>query len=157
VPHDIDADLVARIEAEEAELVLDAFSNDDAWRLGTIAHELAAERDLAVVIDIRKGMQQVFHAARENTTADMDAWIERKVRTVYRFGASSYLVGRRHGGEFTKRTQLPFTEYVAHGGAFPIRVRGTGIVGVLTVSGLAQEDDHALAVEALRALRQQRP
>jgi len=145
-----DADLIARLEAEERELVLARFSHDDAWRLGNLAIEIAVERGAAVTVDIRKGTQQVFHAAREGTTPDMDSWIERKIRTVYRFGASSYLVGRRHGGEFNAIHALPFTEYVAHGGAFPIRVDGTGTVGVLTVSGLPQEDDHALAVEALR-------
>ena len=148
-----DTGLIARLEAEEAELVLAGFSHDDAWRLGNLAVQIAAERDLAVTVDIRKGSQQVFHAAREGTTPDMDTWIERKVRTVYRFGAASYLVGRRHGGDFNAIHGLPFTEYVAHGGAVPIRVQGTGIVGVLTVSGLPQEDDHALAVEALRRFR----
>ncbi|MDF2808182.1 MAG: hypothetical protein K0S43_3128, partial [Cellulosimicrobium sp.] len=39
----------------------------------------------------------------------------------------------------------------AHGGAFPVRVDGVGIVGVVTVSGLAQGDDHALVTEALRS------
>jgi len=30
-------------------------------------------------------------------------------------------------------------------------LKGTGVVGTATVSGLAQEDDHALVVESLRA------
>ncbi|PZR52941.1 heme-degrading domain-containing protein [Xylanimonas oleitrophica] len=157
-PHD-DGDLtalIARIEAEERELVLPAFTHDDAWRLGCLLVELATERDLAVTIDVRKGTQQVFHAAREGTTPDNDTWVERKVRVVYRFGASSYLVGRRaaaKGDDFNAKHQLPLQEYAAHGGAFPVRVEGVGIVGVVTVSGLAQGDDHALVVEALRAFK----
>lgn len=150
------AAIVARVEEEERELVLPAFTHDDAWRLGCLLVELAEERDLPVTIDIRKGTQQVFHAARPGTTPDNDSWVQRKVATVYRFGASSYLVGRRHardGRDFNEAGGLPFQEYVAHGGAFPIRVDGVGIVGVVTVSGLPQADDHALAVEALRAFR----
>ncbi len=147
------AAIIARVEEEERELVLDRFTHDDAWRLGCLLVELATERDLPVTIDVRKGAQQVFHAAREGTTPDNDTWVERKIRTVYRFGASSYLVGQRHGGLFNEKHGLPFTEYVAHGGAFPIRVEGVGIVGVVTVSGLPQADDHALAVEALRAFK----
>ena len=40
-------------------------------------------------------------------------------------------------------------DYTAHGGCFPIRVRGTGMVGTVTVSGLPQKEDHALVVETL--------
>jgi uncharacterized protein (UPF0303 family) len=152
-PDDVAA-LVAEVEEQERELVLPRFTHDDAWRLGCLLVELATERDLAVTIDVRKGPQQVFHAALEGTTPDNDSWVERKVRTVYRFGASSYLVGLRaktKGRDFSETHQLPLQEYAAHGGAFPVRVDGVGIVGVVTVSGLAQADDHALVVEALRS------
>ncbi|MFV2143873.1 heme-degrading domain-containing protein [Isoptericola sp. G70] len=145
--------LISEVSETERELVLTRFSHDDAWRLGCLLVELATERDLPVTIDVRKGTQQVFHAAREGTTPDNDSWVERKVRVVYRFGASSYLVGlraRAEGRDFNEIHQLPLQEFAAHGGAFPIRVDGVGIVGVATVSGLAQGDDHALVVEALR-------
>jgi uncharacterized protein (UPF0303 family) len=148
------AALITEVTEAERELVLSRFTHDDAWRLGCLLVELATERDLPVTIDVRKGSQQVFHAARGGTTPDNDSWVERKVRVVYRFGASSYLVGlraRASGRDFNETHQLPLQEYAAHGGAFPIRVDGVGIVGVATVSGLAQGDDHALVVEALRA------
>lgn len=154
-PDDLAA-LIASVEAQEHDLVLTSFTYDDAWRLGCLLVELAAERELPVTIDVRKGPQQVFHAAREGTTPDNDSWVERKVRVVQRFGASSFLVGlrsRARGQTFTEQHQLPFQEYAAHGGAFPVRVDGVGIVGVVTVSGLPQADDHALVVEALTAFR----
>lgn len=37
-------------------------------------------------------------------------------------------------------------------GAFPIRVRGQGIIGAVTVSGLPDPDDHPLVVHALEQL-----
>jgi uncharacterized protein (UPF0303 family) len=41
-------------------------------------------------------------------------------------------------------------EYAIHGGGVPIRVRGVeGVVGVIIVSGLAQNDDHQVVIEAL--------
>lgn len=147
--------VVAQVEAQEAALVLPEFTHEQAWQLGVRLVELATLRDLPVTVDIRKGTQQVFHAARPGTTPDNDSWVERKVRVVYRFGASSYLVGlraRAKGGDFNTDHGLPLQEYAAHGGAVPVRVRGVGIVGVVTVSGLAQQDDHALVVEALREL-----
>jgi uncharacterized protein (UPF0303 family) len=43
--------------------------------------------------------------------------------------------------------------FAAHGGAFPVRLEAAGVVGVVTVSGLPQADDHALVVEAIERLR----
>lgn len=152
--------IISEVEAQEAELVLPSFTHDQAWRLGSLLVELAVERDLPVTIDVRKGTQQVFHAARPGTTPDNDSWVQRKVAVVYRFGASSYLVGLRakaKGTDFNATHALPFQEYSAHGGAFPVRVKDVGIVGVVTVSGLAQQDDHALVVEALRELVEAQP
>ncbi|HBY06457.1 MAG TPA: hypothetical protein DEH22_01190, partial [Chloroflexi bacterium] len=45
---------------------------------------------------------------------------------------------------------VPESEYAPHGGCFPIIIKGTGLVGTITVSGLAQEDDHRLVVETIR-------
>jgi uncharacterized protein (UPF0303 family) len=145
--------LIARVEQEERELVFRSFTHDEAWTLGCLLVELAAEQDLPVTIDIRRGGQQLFHAAREGTVPDNDTWVERKVRVVQRFGASSYLVGlraREKGTTFAAQHELPLQEYAAHGGAFPVRVDGVGVVGTVTVSGLPQADDHALVVQAVR-------
>ena len=46
---------------------------------------------------------------------------------------------------------LSSMEFSAHGGAFPLILKGTGPVGTITVSGLPQEEDHALVVETVRA------
>ena len=40
-------------------------------------------------------------------------------------------------------------EFAAHGGGFPITIRDVGVVGVVTVSGLPQPQDHAFVVEQL--------
>jgi len=144
---------IATIEGQERDLVFAGFDNADAWRLGCLLVELAQERELGIAIDIRRGPQQLFHAALPGTTPDNDTWIERKVRVVERFGASSYLVGLRavaKGTTFAVQHDLPLQQYAAHGGCFPVRVTGVGVVGTVTVSGLAQADDHALVVEALR-------
>ena len=138
---------------EEQLLQFTTFTNDDAWELGTRLVEAARAGALPVTIDIRRGDQQLFHAALPGTSADNDAWIERKVRVVRRFGRSSLAVGtalRLEGRTIEDTYLLDEAEYAPHGGAFPVTVKGVGVVGTVTVSGLPQEDDHALVVSVLR-------
>ena len=59
------------------------------------------------------------------------------------------LVHERDGVPFDERQRLPKDRYAAHGGAFPLRVRGVGFVGSVVVSGLPQLDDHAFVVRVL--------
>jgi uncharacterized protein (UPF0303 family) len=145
-------ELIARLEEQEQRLIFARFEHVDAWHLGSLLVDLATARDLPVAVDIQRGTQQMFHAALPGSTADNDHWIVRKVRVVQRFASSSYLVGRRlaaKGEALDARYGVDPADYATHGGAFPVRVKGAGVVGVVTVSGLPQADDHALVVEAI--------
>jgi uncharacterized protein (UPF0303 family) len=146
------SDLIATLQQQEERLQFSRFTHTDAWLLGSTLVELAIDRGLGVTVDITKGDQQLFHAALPGTTPDNDDWVARKTRTVRRFGHSSFLVGRSYAADNTDlntATGLPVALYSDHGGCFPILVRDVGPVGTVTVSGLPQEDDHALVVEAL--------
>lgn len=144
---------IAGVEAEEAELLFPSFSNDEAIALGASIAEKARSAGLAVAVDVRRCGQQIFHLALSGTSADNDQWIIRKTRVVERFGHSSYLMGLRlrlSGSSIEEKYCVSSLEFSAHGGAFPVRVEGTGLVGTVTVSGLAQADDHKLVVQAIR-------
>lgn len=146
---------VAALEEQELRLTLPRFTYDDAWALGSMLVELARERNAPVAIDIRRGPQQLFHCALPGSSADNDAWIDRKRRVVERYGESSFLVGSRFrakGTTFEESSRLDPDRYAAHGGSFPIRVEGAGVIGTVTVSGLPQAEDHAMVVEALERL-----
>src|SRR4051794_1736981 len=111
-------ELINELERQERELVFTRFDNQDAWRLGALLVSLAAGKPVA--IDIRRGTQQLFHAALPGAVADNDRWIERKVRVVERFGASSFLIGRRLAGkgqELNAAMGVDPADYAAHGGA----------------------------------------
>jgi uncharacterized protein (UPF0303 family) len=147
-------DALDALLAEEDELQFPTFTNDTAWELGRRLVEAARGQGLAVTVDIRRGDQQLFHCALPGTAPDNDAWIERKNRVVRRFGHSSLYVGaslRLDGATIAERFLLDEAEYAPHGGAFPLIVRDVGVVGTVTVSGLPQEDDHRLVVDAVRA------
>lgn len=150
-PHELEH-LLAEVGEQQRRLVLRHFDHDDAWALGCLLVELGQERELPIVVDIRRNGHQLFHASLAGSTPDNDTWVVRKARVVERFGVPSYLAGlraRADGTTFAARSGLPEQEYAAHGGSFPLTVHGVGPVGTVTVSGLPQEQDHALVVEAL--------
>ncbi|MFJ4105012.1 heme-degrading domain-containing protein [Amycolatopsis japonica] len=144
-------DTLAVLAAQEERLVFRWFDNETALELG--AHLLAAAQDrtLPVTVSVRRG-QRLFHAALPGTSADNDAWIDRKSRVVDRYGHSSFFVGeqfRAKGTTFEAGSRLNPDLYAAHGGVFPVIVEGVGPVGTVGVSGLPQADDHAFVVEQL--------
>jgi len=149
---------------QERELRWPTFNEEDAWQLGSTLRELAIERQLAIVIDIRRFAPHVgnhagpplFYAALPGTTPDNAEWARRKANLVARLGRSSYAIGlslKARNATLQERYALHPADYVSHGGAFPITLAGTGAIGTIlgsvTVSGLAQRDDHELVVEAL--------
>jgi len=143
---------IARLRQQQDLLQFTQFSNDDAYDLGVQAVTAAGEANLSITIDIRRHGQQLFHVARPGTSANNDAWIDRKVRLVNRFGDSSYLVHwilKRDGATVEPSVGLDPLLFVAAGGSFPIILRGTGPVGTITVSGLKHDDDHNFVTRIL--------
>jgi uncharacterized protein (UPF0303 family) len=138
---------------EEQELQFDSFNEETAWKIGNQLVELSKSSGLPVTIDITRGSHQLFHASLPGTSADNDEWIKRKVRLVYRFGHSSFYMGqllKSKGKSIEQAYLIPENEYAPHGGCFPVIVKGTGMVGTITVSGLPQEEDHKLVVQGIR-------
>jgi uncharacterized protein (UPF0303 family) len=147
-------DILKQLLQEEQELQFTKFNEDVAWELGSRLLDLARSRNLPVTVDITRGTHQLFHAALRGTSPDNDEWVKRKVRTVYRFGHSSFYIGQslKSKGKTIEQSYLVSeSEYAPHGGCFPIIIKDTGIVGTVTVSGLPQEEDHKLVVEAIRS------
>jgi uncharacterized protein (UPF0303 family) len=147
------SEILDRLLAEEQQLQFTSFNEDSAWQIGCWLVEDAIRNALPITIDIRRGEQQLFHASRPGASADNDEWVKRKVRLVTRFGHSSYYLGQQLKNEsktIEEKFLLPESKYAAHGGCFPILLKGTGMVGTITVSGLVQEQDHKLVVAAIR-------
>jgi uncharacterized protein (UPF0303 family) len=150
IPEDL-----AAITRQEAELIFSAFDAETAWRLGTSLRELAVARGHSIVIDIRRfGLPHhpLFYTALAGTTPDNARWVQRKSNVVARFHRSSYQLGlylKHNNTTLAEKYSLPDADYATHGGSFPIHVKGAGIIGSVTVSGLPQREDHNLVVEAL--------
>ncbi|KAJ5759229.1 hypothetical protein N7520_006385 [Penicillium odoratum] len=116
----------------------------------------------------------LFQSATESgTIPDNENWVRRKRNTVLRWGVSSWTMRQKVASglgfaasadaiesAFVKKFALASgnggavaDEYAIHGGGYPIRVRGVdGVVAVVVVSGLKQEDDHQVVAETIKEL-----
>jgi uncharacterized protein (UPF0303 family) len=146
------ADDIEILKRQDEALRFDGFSEDDAWALGSMMRQRAADKGLPLVIDIRIAGRPLFYTALPGTTPDNPEWVRRKINVVMRYHKCSYRVGRELA---VSGTQLDETRGVApvdvapHGGCFPIHLKGTGVVGTVTVSGVPQREDHRFVFECL--------
>lgn len=144
--------ILEQVIEQENRLVFPRFNHQIAYDLGFLLYTMAVEGKFPITIDIRKGSHVLYHVALEGTTPNNERWVVRKSNTVQLVHKSSYRIGleNRLGGTSLERRQFVSSlEYADHGGSFPIRVKDLGVIGAITVSGLAQEEDHQLVIEAL--------
>jgi uncharacterized protein (UPF0303 family) len=144
------AEDIALVKKQEQDLVLAEFDEAVAFKLGSAIRDRALAEGLSLVVDIRSWDRQMFFAATSGTSADNTEWVRRKINTVRRFQRPSYrMVLERGEAPFSPQAGADPADFVIAGGGFPIRVKGAGIVGCLTISGLPGRDDHGVAVAAL--------
>lgn len=150
-----DEEMMEKIAEQEARLIFDQFGFDTAHQVGEALVRRAKASSLPVVVDITRSGQCLFHYALPGTTPDNAEWVLRKNRVVQRFHRSSLYMGtlcRVAGTSLEEKFLLPPHTYAAHGGSFPITVKGSGVVGTITVSGLPQIDDHNLVVSVIESI-----
>jgi uncharacterized protein (UPF0303 family) len=146
------ADRVAELTAQESRYVFDSFDHAAVWRLGTLMVERALRDNAHIIIDIRRPGMVLFRSALAGTTAENEAWLERKARTALRFEASTALVEARFAAQGIDVWTAPWFDtetFAAAGGSFPLRVRGAGVIAAVTVSGLTSDEDHDFIIDAL--------
>ncbi|HEV2515090.1 MAG TPA: heme-degrading domain-containing protein [Devosia sp.] len=146
------ADDIAKIIEQERGLEFSEFSENVAFSLGVRVRERAMRERLGLVVDVRTWDRQMFYAAMPGTTADNPNWVRRKINTTQRLLKSSYRAALEQNREdrlFPANRALDGADYVLAGGAFPIRMKGFGPIGCITISGLHERDDHQVAVDAV--------
>lgn len=144
--------MIEACDREEEELQFNHFTNEQALELGLLIVERAKSKGASVAIGIERHGQKLFHHAMSGTAADNDDWVIRKSRLVNRTYMSSfrYRLWLEQRGQTMQERALDEFKYAAAGGGFPIRIRNVGVVGAVAVSGLPQQEDHALVVESVR-------
>lgn len=146
---------IERVIEQESGLTLCRFTPEDAWWLGSWLYERARERSAPIAIEIFLGLTRRFSALLPGASADNAAWVKRKIAVAWRFEQSSYAVSLRlkSGQDLFERFGLDYRTYAAAGGAVPIKMEGTGMIGVVAISGLPQVEDHEMVVDALTTLK----
>ncbi|MDP5240698.1 heme-degrading domain-containing protein [Uliginosibacterium sp. 31-16] len=146
---------IAQLALQEERLQFPAFDADTAWALGNTLRAAAVARGYRIAIEVRQFGFPLFYSALPGTSPDNADWLRRKRNVVERFHKSSYAVGlsmEKRGMTLVERYGIPLADFVGAGGGFPIRVKGTGVVGFVGVSGLAARDDHGFIVEIIAGM-----
>lgn len=144
---------IEQLRLEQKELVFDQFDEETAWEIGSRIRRKAAEGGFPVAVSVTVNRRRLFGCSMPGAAAINDDWVRRKENMVYRFQKSSYemaLYTRMKGYDLKQQYGFEPTEYAAAGGSVPIVLRGTGVVGAITVSGLAEHEDHGLVVSVIR-------
>jgi uncharacterized protein (UPF0303 family) len=145
----------SRLLEEEQELVGDTVDEALCYAIGSRIVEGGLRERQPLAVGVVLGERQVFHVGLPGTEAFNDMVMKGKWAVAKRGGHSSLYernVRLQNGTTFEDETGLTFPEYAPFGGAVPVRARQRDAdVAYVVVSGLTQEEDHALAVEAIRA------
>lgn len=138
--------------AQEAELQFEEFNNQTAWELGCMIKSRAEETQVNVAIEIVRNGHCLFSFAMPDTAVDNQCWIERKRNVVDRYQHSSWYMGQHYkakGKTIEQASLVDAKEFAPYGGSFPLSIRGVGVVGSISVSGLPQYEDHKLVVDTI--------
>ncbi|WP_291637260.1 heme-binding protein, partial [Clostridium sp.] len=137
---------------QEEMLQFEHFNNQDAWELGQLVVEEIHKNGIELAVSIRKlNGNIIFQYATDKTNLNNQNWMNRKFNTVLLMERSS--LGSSIVSKITKEEVvthgLSDSQYVFCGGGFPIRIKGSCVVAVITVSNMPHVKDHDFIVKCL--------
>lgn len=141
-----DNEILRRIE-------LDSFSNRIALDMGLKIIDLAKSRNQHIAVEVCRLNHTIFLYVDDTLPVDKHNWLRRKANIARQFEESSLSVKNdlKEGNMNLEKTfGLDEKDFLAKGGAIPIFVKNGGMIAVVTVSGLHDEEDHNIIIEALK-------
>lgn len=132
---------------------LDSFDNRMAFDMASKVIDLAKERNQHIAIEIIRLNHTIFLYVDDSLPMDKHNWLRRKANVAKQFEESSLSVKQdlKEGNMTLEKTfALDENNFLAKGGAIPIFVKGAGMIAVITVSGLHDEEDHKIIIDALK-------
>ncbi|AQW95392.1 hypothetical protein CMT56_16305 [Elizabethkingia anophelis] len=141
-----DNEILRRIE-------LDSFSNRIAFDMGVKIIDLAKSRNQHIAVEVCRLNHTIFLYVDDTLPVDKHNWLRRKANIARQFEESSLSVKNdlKEGNMNLEMTfGLDEKDFLTKGGAIPIFVKNGGMIAVVTVSGLHDEEDHNIIIEALK-------
>src|SRR5215217_4182245 len=145
---------LAIIAEQERQLVIEHFDEDIAFAIGAHVREAGRTLGKGIAVGVYLWDRTMFYGVTAGASAGNLGWVERKANTVRLQMKSTYRIVLERGDKprlFEDSWALDPTRYVIAGGAFPITMKGIGVVGAVATSGLAERDDHELSRRAIAA------
>jgi uncharacterized protein (UPF0303 family) len=142
----------AGLASEADALVLPSLTHTQAIEIGEIGFAKANARALPIIVEVRLGDWTVFKVALPGSKLENDSWVARKARVVMATGNSTIferVAAEERGVDWYAETGLSEELHAIHGGGLALNVAGSGLAGILLVSGLPQIEDHLLGVEII--------
>ena len=144
------------VAEQEAKLVFDRFDEDVAFALGSGIRDAAKTLGKGgIATGVYLWDRTLFYGATAGASEGNRGWVERKAKLVRLTMKSSYRIVLERGDKprlLEPSWAIEPTEYAIAGGAFPIVVKGIGVVGAAAASGLAERDDHEIVRAAIAGL-----
>lgn len=136
---------------QEKSVEFQKFSAEDALKLGLLINEKAKKYPDPLAIEITVNGLVVFRYFPDDIFRDCEFWLERKKNSVNLMNMSSlrFMYWLEMIGETLEDRKLNPKNYAAGGGGFPIKLKGTGVIGSICVSGLPDLDDHQIIVDSI--------
>ena len=132
---------------------LNSFNNRLGMEMGLAIIDLAKKKNKNIAVQVERLNHIIFLYVDENLHADKHDWLKRKANVSKRFEQSSLSVKNDlvNGNMTLKETfALDDKEYLAKGGSIPVFVNNAGMIAIITVSGLHDEEDHKIIIDALK-------
>lgn len=145
--------LLAIVEKQEEMLVFDDFNNEDALELGNILAKLTKGSQIPITIRVFLDDIIVYQYTMKGDEETRFGWTYRKYQLIKKTGHCS-MHGKIRAMFLDELKELVAQEdvYGFGCGGFPITVKGKGIIGAVTVSGLPDPADHLYVIEALKMM-----
>lgn len=143
--------LMDQIKEQETQFEFGSIDESLSLQMGLYVVRRAKEIGKPVAVRITLNRRTLFACSMAGTKPESDNWLRRKENLVYASNQSSYFweCWCELGLHPFEWRGFDYKDYAPAGGGFPLRIKGAGAVGTLTITGMLSHEDHELAYETV--------